>query len=85
MFCSSHYLLGDLSYELQEEIIDAFQDVRVSAGTEIIKQGDVADNFYIIVSMSFLTDRLLSVYVFASIYFCLVACFYFSRLSVLVL
>ncbi|XP_073394573.1 uncharacterized protein [Physcomitrium patens] len=45
---SSHYLLGDLSYELQEEIIDAFQDVRVSAGTEIIKQGDVADNFYII-------------------------------------
>jgi hypothetical protein len=34
---------------LREEIIDAFQDVRVSPGTEVIKQGDVADYFYIIV------------------------------------
>lgn len=49
---SGHYLLGDLEYDLQEEIIDAFQDVRVVAGTEFIKQGEVADNFYIIVSVN---------------------------------
>jgi CRP-like cAMP-binding protein len=48
-FCSNHFIFGDLEKELREEIIDAFQDVRVSPGTEVIKQGDVADYFYIIV------------------------------------
>ncbi|KAH9556241.1 hypothetical protein CY35_07G016400 [Sphagnum magellanicum] len=45
---SNHFIFGDLEKELREEIIDAFQDVRVSPGTEVIKQGDVADYFYII-------------------------------------
>jgi hypothetical protein len=50
--CSNHYIFGDLENDLREEIVDAFQDIRVSPGTEVIKQGDVADNFYIIVRFS---------------------------------
>ncbi|CAK9194416.1 unnamed protein product [Sphagnum troendelagicum] len=45
---SNHYIFRDLENDLREEIVDAFQDIRVSPGTEVIKQGDVADNFYII-------------------------------------
>ncbi|KAJ7299076.1 hypothetical protein O6H91_Y310400 [Diphasiastrum complanatum] len=44
----NNFLFGDLDVALREEMIDAFQDVRVSPSTEVIKQGDVADNFYII-------------------------------------
>jgi hypothetical protein len=50
--CSNHYIFRDLENDLREEIVDAFQDIRVSPGTEVIKQGDVADNFYIIVRFS---------------------------------
>ncbi|CAK9879264.1 unnamed protein product [Sphagnum jensenii] len=54
---SNHFIFGDLEKELREEIIDAFQDVRVSPGTEVIKQGDVADYFYIIGNEPFLLLR----------------------------
>ncbi|KAL2650296.1 hypothetical protein R1flu_018424 [Riccia fluitans] len=45
---STHFLLGDLDDALREEIIDAFGDLRVSAGTEVMKYGESADYFYVI-------------------------------------
>lgn len=47
---SKHFLFGDLDATLRDEIIDAFQDVRIDLGMDIIKQGDAGDNFYVIVS-----------------------------------
>ncbi|EFJ25644.1 hypothetical protein SELMODRAFT_98922, partial [Selaginella moellendorffii] len=41
-------LFGDLEPSLREEIVDAFEDIRVLSGQNIIKQGDPADNFYVI-------------------------------------
>ena len=40
---------------IKKVIIDAFQDVQVTTGIKIIKQGGVANNFNIIVSMSCLS------------------------------
>jgi CRP-like cAMP-binding protein len=37
-----------LEPSLREEIIDAFTDIRIAPGTEVIKQNDVGDNFYIV-------------------------------------
>lgn len=46
-----HFLLGDLDDALREQIVDAFQDLRVGPGTEIMKAGESADFFYVIVSI----------------------------------
>ncbi|XP_024516338.1 cAMP-dependent protein kinase type II-beta regulatory subunit-like [Selaginella moellendorffii] len=48
---SASFLFGDLEPSLREEIVDAFEDIRVLSGQNIIKQGDPADNFYVIVSL----------------------------------
>ncbi|KAL3701970.1 hypothetical protein R1sor_019992 [Riccia sorocarpa] len=45
---STHFLLGDLDDALREEIIDAFGDLRLSAGAEVMRYGDSADYFYVI-------------------------------------
>ncbi|CAM6121132.1 unnamed protein product [Calypogeia fissa] len=45
---STHFLLGDLDDSLREEIVDAFQDLRVGPGTEVMKAGETADFFYVI-------------------------------------
>ncbi|BFI23367.1 hypothetical protein MPTK2_1g01440 [Marchantia polymorpha subsp. ruderalis] len=45
---STHFLLRDLDDALRDEIIDAFSDLRVSPGTEVMKSGESADYFYVI-------------------------------------
>ncbi|GBG79894.1 hypothetical protein CBR_g30159 [Chara braunii] len=45
---SGHFLFSDLETRLREELVDAFQDLRVPQSIDIVKEGQIVEHFYVV-------------------------------------